>query len=362
VRPGHAGKVGGNGIHMKKTGDETRNLLIIQTAFLGDVVLITPLVRAAREVFPHAGIDVLVIPETAGVLAGNPHIRRILTFDKRGNKVLAFLRTLREIRRNRYDLAVSPHSSLTTAYLMWLSGIPERVGFDRWAAARYLTLRVPHLEGVHKARKNLHLLSVFTDREFDIQTEVFPDQAMKDRAAQVIDRLPLPGRPVIAVFPGSIWFTKRWPEEHYAVLVSGLEQAGFNIVLGGSPAERALCERVVRASGARALDIAGRADPLESAAVIERCDLVICNDSAPVHLANAVKTGVFAISGPTDMRKMGYFPFRPDDVIFEIDLSCRPCGSHGARRCPKGHHRCMRDLKPQTVLDKVMERFGEALP
>jgi heptosyltransferase-2 len=345
-------------IPTKASADGLRSVLIIQTAFLGDVVLITPLVRAAHELFPEAALDVLVIPETAPVLAGNPHIRKVLTFDKRSNKVLAFLRTLLEVRRNRYDLAISPHSSLTTAYLMRLGGIPERLGFDRWAASRHLTLKVPHLQGVHKTRKNLHLLSVFTDREFDMQTEVFPDPAMRERAGRLVEALPHPGRPVIAVFPGSIWFTKRWPEEYFAALVRGLYQAGFNILLGGSAAERDLCERMIKASGAQAADIAGRMDPLESAAVIERCDLVVCNDSAPVHLANAVRTEVFAIAGPTDMRQMGYFPFRPRDLILEIDLDCRPCGSHGARRCPEGHHRCMRDLKPEMVLKAILDRIA----
>jgi heptosyltransferase-2 len=337
--------------------DRIRDILIIQTAFLGDVVLVTPLIRATHEIFPDAGIDVLVIPETVPVLAGNPHIRNVLTFDKRTNKTAAFLRTLQRIRRNRYDLAISPHSSLTTAYLMWLGGISRRVGFDRWAAARFLTLKVPHLEGVHKTRRNLHLLSVLTDREFDMQTEVFPTREMADRAAEITAGLPRKGMPVIAVFPGSIWSTKRWPEEHYGALVRGLDRAGFNIVLGGSPAERALCERIIDTSGAPAVNIAGRTDPLESAAVMERCDLIICNDSAPIHLANAVKTDVFAIGGPTDMKKMGYFPFGPADVIFGIDLACRPCGSHGAARCPKGHHRCMQDLKPEVVLERVLEHF-----
>jgi heptosyltransferase-2 len=240
---------------------------------------------------------------------------------------------------------------------MRLAGIPERLGFDRWRAARYLTLKVPHLKGVHKARKNLHLLSVFTDREFDMHTEVFPDRRMVDRARELIECLPLRGRPVIAVFPGSIWFTKRWPEEHFVTLLRVLEGAGFNLILGGSPAERVLCQRIIDESGAGAANVAGVTGPLEAAAVIGQCDLVICNDSAPLHLANAVRTDVFAIGGPTDMREMGYYPFRENDVIFELDLECRPCGSHGARKCPLGHHRCMRDLKPETIIEQVVARF-----
>jgi heptosyltransferase-2 len=342
---------------MKSATGKVRSILIIQTAFLGDVVLITPLIRAVHGIFPGAPIDVLVIPETAPVLAGNPHIRSVLTFDKRKNKAGAFLRTLRRIRQHRYDLAISPHSSLTTALLMWLGGIPTRLGFDRWAAARFLTLKVPHLSGVHKARRILHLLSALSDREFDMQTEVFPTARMVAQAEAIIAGLPHRGMPVIAVFPGSIWFTKRWPEEYYSDLVRALDRLRFNIIVGGSPEERGLCETVIETSGSQAVDIAGRTDPLEAAAVVARCDLVICNDSAPMHLANAVKTSVLAIGGPTDMTKMGYFPFGAGDRVLEVDLDCRPCGSHGSRRCPEGHHRCMRDLKPELVLGEVLDHF-----
>jgi heptosyltransferase-2 len=352
--PGPGGGKGKSGRPMERPGG-IRRLLIIQTAFLGDVILITPLIRAAHEVFPEAGVDVLVIPETADVLRGNPHLAKVLTFDKRGAKAAAFLKTLREVRRNRYDLAISPHSSFTTALLMKLGGIPARLGFDRWAASRLLTLKVPHLEGVHKVRKNLHLLSVFTGKEFDTRTEVFPDAETEAKVRAMLESLPRPGRPVVVVFPGSIWPTKRWPEEHFTRLVRGMDEAGFNIVLGGAPSEKPLCRRIIEASGAEALDITGRADPLESGAVIARSDLVICNDSAPVHLASAVGTTVFALAGPTDMRKMGYFPTGPADRIFEIELECRPCGPHGARRCPRGHHRCMRDLKPEGILSAVLE-------
>jgi heptosyltransferase-2 len=298
-----------------------------------------------------------VTPETATILAGNPHVHEIVTFDKRGNKLGAFWRTVRQIRKRRYDLAISPHSSLTTAYLMKLGGIPERLGFDRWKAAKHLTMRVPHLNGVHKVRRNLHLLSVFTDRQFDMQTEVFPSEAMVAKAAELLKELPRPGKPLIVICPGSLWFTKRWPEEHYTALAEGLDRAGFNLVFDGGPDEYDLCERIIEASGAHAVDISRFTTALESAALLARCDLIVCNDSAPVHLGNAVQTDVFAINGPTDSKVMGYFPFRENDLIFELDMDCRPCGPHGARKCPLGHHRCMKDLLPEVILKKILERF-----
>jgi len=343
-----------------KAQADYRRILIIQTAFLGDVILITPLIRAAGELFPGARIDVLVTPETGGILANNPHITDVITFDKRKNKLLALWETGRQLRGTGYDLAITPHSSLTTAYLMRWAGIPERLGFDRWAAARHLTMKVPHVEkrGFHKIRRNLHLLSVFTDREFDIQSEVFPDQAMEAKAQDLLARLPRPGRPTVVICPASLWFTKCWPEEHFAELTSGLDGAGINIIFDGGPDDHELCRRIIEKSGAEALNICKVTRPLESAAVIKRCDLVVSGDSAPVHLANAAGTTVFAINGPTDTKETGYFPFRQDDRVFALDMDCRPCGPHGANSCPLGHHRCMKDLGAETILDEIVGRLS----
>jgi len=339
---------------------DCRHILIIQTAFLGDVILITPLIRSAREIFPDARIDVLVTPETQGILANNPHIDEVVTFDKRKNKILALWETGKRLRRNRYDLAITPHSSLTTAYLMRWSGIPERLGFDRWAAARHLTLKVPHLEerGLHKIRRNLHLLSVFTGREFDMQSELFPGEAMMARAEDLLARLPRPGRPRVVICPASLWSTKCWPEEHFVTLAAGLESAGINMIFDGGPADHDLCRRIADKAKAPGLNICRLTSPLESAALIQRCDLVISGDSAPVHLANAVKTDVFAVNGPTDTLETGYFPFGEGDRIFALEMDCRPCGPHGANRCPLGHHNCMKDLQPAMILEEVIARLG----
>jgi heptosyltransferase-2 len=270
---------------------------------------------------------------------------------------MSFWKTMGALRSRKYDLAITPHSSLTTAYLMRLAGIPQRLGFDRWAAARHLTLRVPHLEsrGLHKIRRSLHLLSVFSDREFDMQSEVFPDEAMRAKADRIIADLPRSGGRKAMICPGSLWPTKRWPEEHYSRLTTRLDEAGFNIIFDGGRGEFDLCQRIIDRAGARAANICRATTPLESAAVLGRCDLLVSNDSAPVHLGNAVRTTVFALNGPTDTMETGYFPYREGDRVFGLEMDCRPCGPHGAKRCPLGHHNCMRDLLPEAVLEAALE-------
>ncbi|MFZ0390969.1 MAG: lipopolysaccharide heptosyltransferase II [Calditrichia bacterium] len=335
-----------------------KKILIIQTAFLGDVILITALIRAVRQLFPESKIDVLVIPETAPVLQNNPHLNQVIQFNKRGKKLLEFIKTARLLRRTGYDLAISPHSSLTSAYLMRAAGIRERLGYDRWRASRQLTMKVlhrhpeSHRRPVHKIEKLLRLLSVFSGQNFEIQTELFPTDEMRQMAKKWLSHLENSGKPIIAIAPGSVWNTKKWPEEYYNKLSKMLHAAGYGLVFLGGKSDRALCRRILENTGPNSRNFAGELSILESAAVLEQCRLLICNDSAPLHLANAVQTDVFAFFGPT-VKRFGYFPFRPNDRVLEIDLECRPCSSHGGARCPLKHFHCMRKIQPETVFREI---------
>ncbi|MHB2150022.1 lipopolysaccharide heptosyltransferase II [Calditrichota bacterium LG25] len=333
-----------------------QKILLVQTAYLGDVILTTPLIRAIKQVFPDSQLDVLVIPQTAGALANNPHIDQTILFDKRGQKRTAFKNVLQILKARRHELAFSPHSSLTTGLLIRLAGIPTRVGFNRNPIRFFLTHKAPVPSDGLTIEKYLKLLSFFSDQPFSIQTQLFPSEEDREKA-DCLWRQVDAQRPTIALAPGSVWPTKRWPAEYYAQLVALLKKR-FNLIFIGSGDERELCQQIIdQAKAQQALNLAGRLSILQSAAVIEKCDLMICNDSGAMHIANAVQTDVFAFFGPT-VRRFGFFPFRDEDWVFEVpDLYCRPCGKHGHHECPEDHFRCMLEIKPQTVWQKVKEKF-----
>jgi len=333
-----------------------QRILIVQTAFLGDVILITPLIAATARLFPQARIDALVLPQTAVALKNNPHIRRIVLFDKRSHKLRSFWKALKEIRQNRYDAALAPHSSMTTALLLYLAGIKIRVGYDRWLQRFLLTHKAPHpMNGMHKIDKNLGLLTAFGVEKPSAETALYPSAADNEKADVLLDEFREKGKHLIALAPGSVWATKRWP--HYGALAWMLADAGFQMVFIGAPDERELCQNLIEEKGIAALNLAGKLSIAESAAVIGRCDLMICNDSGALHLANAMKTDVFAFFGPT-VQKIGYYPYRKNDRVFELEMDCRPCGSHGAEKCPLGHHHCMKNITPQSVFDAVKRKFA----
>jgi len=330
-------------------------ILIIQTAFVGDVILITPLIRAIKQLFPESLVDVLVIPQTVEILQNNPYLKDIILFDKRRNKLPNFVKTAKKLKKNKYDIAFLPHSSFTTGLLTYVAGIKKRIGFDRWLSSLLLTEKIPFVHGKHRIKKNLDLLSIYSDRRFSNETELFPQEGDYEKAKELLSTLNNK-RKMIAIAPGSIWFTKRWPEQYYKALAQQLVDAGFSVVMIGSADEKELCENIL--TSLHAINLAGKTNILESAAVIKHCELMICNDSGAMHIANAVGTDVFAFFGPT-VESIGYFPTREQDHVFQIDISCRPCGSHGGQRCPKGHHKCMEDIKPEFVYQKVISHLKE---
>jgi heptosyltransferase-2 len=158
---------------------------------------------------------------------------------------------------------------------------------------------------------------------------------------------------LVAIAPGSVWNTKRWPKEHFITLAKMLMDDGISIILIGGRDDLALCSEIRNALGGNAVNAAGMLTLLQSSELIQRCVVLVSNDSAPVHLAAGVRTPVVAIFGATAPH-FGFAPRGANDLVVEIDgLSCRPCAIHGGKRCPIKTFVCMNDLKPELVFTKV---------
>ncbi len=337
-----------------------KKILVIQTAFLGDVILSTPFFRALAQVFPDAQVDALFVPQTKIVFRDSPAVRRVWTLDKSTalRKTAGLIRLGRDLRAERYDAAFSLQLHATSSFLMAAAGIRTRVGFRR---QKGLTHPVAPPKGLHMRLRYLTLLSPFTDRTFDGRTELRWSAAEDSAAEAVIAPLRRAGGALVGLAPGSVWPTKRWPQTHYAALASILSAEGMNLLAVGGPEDRSLCASVLDGTGSRSVNCAGALSVLESAALLSKLDVLVTNDSAPLHMADAVGTDVIALFGPT-VRRFGCAPWRPGDEILERDLACRPCSRHGGRRCPERHFRCMLDTTPEAVAARVRLHTGSVRP
>lgn len=331
--------------------------LIIHTAFLGDVILMLPLVQALRKAKPASMIDLLVIPRAASVLENHPDVSSVIVYDKKGKErgIGAFLRKARLLRGNRYDAVIVPHRSLRSSALAALSGSGQRIGFDISAGSFLLTSRVAYDSAAHEVDRNQSLVSALTGETLVRQLpRLYPSANDREIVDGLLEgHLPEGNGSLVAIAPGSVWNTKRWLKERFTEVVTTLVSEGHSVVLIGGREDEELCSEICVKSGVRCLNAAGKLTPLQSAELLGRAKALVSNDSAPVHMAGAMGTPVAAIFGPT-VPAFGFSPLGEGNVIIERSgLSCRPCGIHGGDTCPIGTFVCMREISSEDVVATV---------
>ena len=324
-------------------------LLVVQTSFLGDVVLTTPLLASLRRVLAPRRLAVLVRPDAAPLLVGHPDVDDVLIDDKRGRDrgVRGLFTTARRLRRERFDVAVSPHRSLRTALVLAAARIPHRVGFRESRGAALYHEHVGRDPARHDVERTLALVAPFGPVPAEPPRLHVPvGGAAASRAAALVP--PGPG-PLVGFAPGSAWATKRWTPDGFAAVIAALAAEGARCVLLGAPDEAALADEIRARSGGRVATLAGRTDLATLVAVIDRLALLVANDSAPMHIACARGVPVVAVFCATTPA-LGYGPWSSLAAVVEADLACRPCARHGGPRCPRGTDDCMRLVSPDTVL------------
>jgi len=329
--------------------------VVVQTSFLGDTILTTPLLAQLAHRGP---VDVVTTPAAASVLKGHPAVRQVIVYDKRGTHagLIGFLTMRARLKGGGYDVAYLAQGSLRSALLVWAARIPERIGFATSSGSWLYTTKVAYRDDLHHAARLL-LLSRPNGRE-PTADEMRPSLAPGEAERSVVDELLRSrgvdaGERLIALAPGSVWATKRWP--YYPPLAQALADAGRIVIVGG-PGDRALAQEIV-AAVPHAVDATGALPLLASAELIGRCAVIVTNDSAPLHLASAMGTPTVAIFGPT-VPEFGFGPLAPvRAVLGHESLACRPCHRHGPKRCPLTHFRCMRELSVESVAERTRSLF-----
>ncbi|HUC40577.1 MAG TPA: lipopolysaccharide heptosyltransferase II [Gemmatimonadales bacterium] len=328
--------------------------LVIQTAFLGDVVLTTPLLSALAA--QHGPVDVVTTPVAAPLLETHPAVVQVIPYDKHGgDRGWAGLgRLARQLRNVHYARAYLPHRSLRTAALATLARIPIRRGFSGGWSFLY-TEAIPKPRTGHETDR---LLTLANGAPAVYPPHLRPTPEDERAASGVWDQIAQrPEGPFVALAPGSIWGSKRWP--YYPELAHHLAARGIAIAVVGGPDDAGLGSEIVAAAaaagGSTTINTCGMLTLRQSAALIAKAAVLVTNDSAPLHLATAMGTPVVALFGPT-ITEFGFGPLRPGDLALGVDgLLCRPCSSHGPPQCPLGHHRCMRGLTAPAVVTAIEE-------
>jgi ADP-heptose:LPS heptosyltransferase len=311
-------------------------------------VLATPLIEKLHVFFPDAQIDFLLRKGNEPLLIGHPHLREILIWDKKKDKLKNLFRMLTRIRKNKYDKVVNLQRFFATGFLSAFSGAGEIIGFDKNPLGFLFTKKITHSVGgdqaVHETERNLELIRHFTDNS-SFKPKLYPSQA--DYAS--VDAFT--GSKFITVSPASVWFTKQFPAAQWISFIKSVP-AGFGIYLLGGPGDASLCESIRESCNRTELKVlTGTLSFLQSAALISRASMNYVNDSAPMHFASAMNAPVTAVYCST-IPGFGFGPLSDIRHIVEIEqqLYCRPCGLHGYTSCPEKHFRCAVEIRTDQLI------------
>ncbi|MDX9786789.1 MAG: putative lipopolysaccharide heptosyltransferase III [Desulfobacterales bacterium] len=341
--------------------EKIKKILVIKMRYIGDTVLVTPLLRALKTAMPAAETFLLLNKEAAPVITGHPHINRLLSFDdQRAKKDLAyFIQFVLQIRKLKLDMVIDLTQNDRSALFTFFTGAAYRIGFDGASAfqRRAYTHRVPYLFGkIHTVDHHLmmakHLGLPPVDSNPDLP--VFPEdiQWVRNRLASAGVENSLP---YVLIHPGARRWYKSWPIDRFSQLADRIYQRyRVQVVLSGGPSDRETCEKIASKTTRRIFDLSGQIPLAQLPALIQKSVLLIGNDSAPIHIATAVNTPVIALFGPT--RWEDWHPRRDHDKTLSVSFPCRPCG-HSNPDCPMGDAYCMSEISTTSVWTAVQERL-----
>ena len=346
-------------------GASWENVLLLQTSFLGDTVLTLPLIDELKSRFPIKKLTLLCQPSSRELLQDHPAIDEIIVDDKKNaDRGLPGLRAKARLLNSKgFTLALSPHKSIRSALVLFLARIPCRVGFRQSQGWFLFHHRVNRDARRHDVERNLSILGAFGVKIEDCQRQVeLPVSAnVQDEVNQKLIALGVPQhRLVIGVNPGSVWPTKRWSAAGFAELIQLLmKSTAGTILLFGGPEDRTVVEEVQSRSGGAAINLVNQLSLRELPAAISRCGLFITNDSGPMHIAVARRVPTVAIFCATTPQ-LGFFPYTNNAIVLGKDLPCRPCGTHGGRRCPLGRADCIEQIEAKTVFRAAEKLLANA--
>jgi ADP-heptose:LPS heptosyltransferase len=323
--------------------------LIIQTAFIGDVILATAVAEKLHLRYPDARIDFVLRKGNEALLTFHPFINTIYIWDKKQGKVKNLLSLTQKIRSQKYDSVIDLHRFASSGVLAGFSGAHEIIGFDKNPLAFLFSKKIKHQigNGKHEVERNQQLIEHLTDNKA-VGPKLYPtaenfESVKKYKNAEYV-----------CLAPTSVWFTKQYPKEKWIELCNQLPE-NLMIYLLGAPDDSIACGEIKSSStNQNLINLAGKLNFLESAALMKDAKMNYVNDSAPMHIASAMNARTTAIFCST-VPAFGFGPLSKDSQIIEtkLALDCRPCGLHGHKNCPQGHFKCGFSVETADLITRI---------
>ena len=338
-----------------------KRVLFIRFSAIGDILLVTPLIRLFHESFPQTEIEFLVKQKFSSLLMHHPLLKNVITIPD--NPSLNELISISKIIKNQnYDYVFDFQKHWHSYFISWLAKPGKIKRYEKYSFQRALLVylkknfyknipdKIP--QRYYKAFDNLDI----DWRKCTLELFV-PKSIQVDFEKKIINQ---DENYLIAFAPGAGRKTKQWPTEYYSRLIKTIQKKfKIKFLLLGSKDEIDSCFEMEKQIETDVVNWCGKTSLLETAALLRNCNLLICNDSGLMHMATAFDLEIVVIFGPT-VREFGFFPFSEKSEVIELsNLNCRPCSYHGTNSCPKGHFRCMKEISPDQVFQSVVKKIPE---
>lgn len=315
-------------------------ILIIQTAFIGDVILATSLIEKLNAFYPDAKIDFLLRKGNESLLENHPKLNEVLIWDKKEGKYSNLKLLSKSIHAKKYDLVVNLQRFASSGVLTAFSGAKITVGFKKNPLSFLFKQSVEHSigNGLHEIERNQKLIKEFTD-DIAEKPKLYPSNQNYELVQSYKTAK------YICLAPSSVWFTKQLPKAKWIDIIQKTNDHYF-IYLLGSDSDKELCDSLIQTSrNKNVINLAGKLTLLQSAALMQHAEMNHVNDSAPLHICSAMNAPVTAYFCSTKP-EFGFGPLSNNSRIVQInfDLACRPCGLHGKKECPESHFKCGNDI------------------
>jgi lipopolysaccharide heptosyltransferase II len=319
-----------------------KKILIIRLSSLGDILLTTPFIRSIKNQFPNLEIDFVIRAQYSDVLKLNPYVNKVFTFSRIENDNFGIIK---EIKNSEYDLVIDLQNNLRSNKLVSMLKT-QSVSFSKNSLNKFLLVNFKINKLKYAPQIPVRYSQTISDFKLDEKgLDLFTDKTPSVKLVQKGN--------IIGFCPGARHFTKRWPKEYFIELGKKLTAYGYSIVLFGGKIDIEICAAVANEIPG-AINLSNNDDILQTAADMELCKAIICNDSGLMHAASAVGTKVVTIFG-SSVKEFGFTPYICTNLILENKLlNCRPCSHIGRSKCPKKHFDCMQLIKPQFVFEKVI--------
>lgn len=340
--------------------DDIKNILIIRTAFIGDIIMTLPILKPLKEKFPHAKIGFVASKEGCELLKGNPYIDKLYPFNPfwfYGSSKKEYLDFIREMRKEQFDLIIEARGDIREIlFLAFPLRSRFKLSYGFGGGTYLLTHIVPFQEMKHRIEYHLDMARYLGCRTEGIDWAIHLTEDEKKRVGEILDSNKI-RRPFIAVHPGSRLPLKRWSDEKYAALYDNLiGRYGIPLLILGSGKEKAIVQGIVKDMKHRPIMLTGELSLRELAGVLSGASLFICNDSAPMHIAAAMKTPTVALFGPS--KSIETAPYGNINRIVEKEYPCRyGCDESSCHN--ERFHACMQDIAVEDVLEAVEDIFKE---